>query len=282
MADQRGRMQVVLLGTGTPNAEPDRAGSSLAIIVDGRPYLVDMGPGIVRRANAAYQAGIEALAMPNLTMAFLTHLHTDHTLGYADLIFTPWVLERHAPLTVYGPQGTQAMTDHLLAAYQADVRERTEGLEPANPSGYQVRVHEIEPGLVYEDERVCVVVFQANHGSWPAYGYRFESADRTVVVSGDTAPTDALVERYAGCDVLIHEVYSTAGLAARPPAWQRYHASVHTSTAELAAMAQAVQPGLLVLVHQLTWGVGEDALIAEIRAAGYRGDVVSGRDLDVI
>lgn len=272
----------MLLGTGTPNAEPDRAGSSLAIIVDDRPYLVDMGPGIVRRANAAYQAGIEALAMPNLTMAFLTHLHTDHTLGYADLIFTPWVLERHAPLTVYGPRGLKAMTRHLLTAYQDDIRERIEGLEPANPGGFQVMAREVTPGLVHQDEKVTVRAFAVSHGSWPAYGYRFESADRTVVVSGDTAPTDELADHYAGCDVLIHEVYSTAGFATRPPAWQRYHASVHTSTAELAAIAQTVQPELLVLVHQLTWGVSEDALIAEIRAAGYRGDVISGRDLDVI
>jgi len=282
MADQDTRTQVVLLGTGTPNAEPDRAGSSLAVIVNDRPYLVDMGPGIVRRANAAYQTGIQALAMPNLTTAFLTHLHTDHTLGYADLIFTPWVLERHAPLTVYGPRGLKAMTRHLMAAYQADVQERLGGLEPANPGGFQVIVREVTPGLVHRDENVTVRAFAVSHGSWPAYGYRFESADRTVVVSGDTAPTEELAAHYAGCDVLIHEVYSTAGFAGRPPAWQRYHASVHTSTAELAAIAQAVQPGLLVLVHQLTWGVDEAALIAEIRAAGYHGDVISGRDLDVI
>ncbi len=275
-------MKIVLLGTGTPNAEPDRAGSSLAIIVNNQPYLVDMGPGIVRRANAAYQAGIEALAMPNLTTAFLTHLHTDHTLGYADLIFTPWVLERHAPLTVYGPRGLKAMTRHLLAAYQADVRERIAGLEPANPGGFQVMVREVTPGLVHRDENVTVRAFAVRHGSWPAYGYRFESADRTVVVSGDTAPTEELVDHYAGCDVLIHEVYSTAGFAGRPLTWQRYHASVHTSSAELAAIAQVVQPGLLVLVHQLTWGVGGEALIAEIRAAGYHGAVLSGCDLDVI
>lgn len=272
--------KVVLLGTGTPNADPLRHGAAAAVVVDGQAYLVDAGPGIVRRAAAAAQKGMRALEMPRLTHLFLTHLHSDHTAGLADLILTPWVLSRTTPLVIYGPTGTQAMVDHLLAAYAEDIRERSEGLEPANAHGYQVQVHEYSAGMIYEDARVRVDAFRVQHGSWPAYGLRFTSKDRTIVFSGDTRPFPGLAAEYQGCDLLIHEVYSANAFTGRPAEWQRYHQAVHTSTRELAALANQVQPALLVLVHQLFWGVTEAALVAEIQAE-YAGAVVSGRDLEI-
>lgn len=280
-AKQETETRVVLLGTGTPNADPDRSGPAVAVVVNTTPYLVDFGPGVVRRAAAAQRIGIAGLAVERLARAFVTHLHSDHTAGYPDLILTPWVLERQVPLQVYGPVGLRQMTEHVLEAYREDIRERTQGLEPANVTGHLVQVNEIEPGIVYEDGNVQVEALPANHGAWPAFSYRFVSADRTIVISGDTAPYDAMSAVYAGCDVLVHEVYSAAGLAHRPPAWQRYHRQVHTSTVELSAVASQARPGLLVLTHQLFWGVSEEALLAEVRA-GYDGPVISGSDLDVI
>ncbi len=279
-AQSTAQTKVVLLGTGTPNADPHRHGAASAVVVSDQAYLVDAGPGIVRRAAAAAQKGIGALAMPGLTRLFLTHLHSDHTAGLADLILTPWVLGRSEPLVIYGPVGTQAMVDHLLAAYTEDIRERREGLEPANDSGYQVVVHEYNAGLIYQDERVQVAAFRVQHGAWPAFGLRFSTADRTVVFSGDTTPFPGLAAHYQGCDLLIHEVYSATAFAERPAAWQRYHQAVHTSTRELAALATQAKPGLLVLVHQLFWGRTENEVLAEI-CEGYAGAVVSGRDLEV-
>ncbi|MCH7591179.1 MAG: MBL fold metallo-hydrolase [Planctomycetes bacterium] len=277
----RGRTRIVLLGTGTPNAEPDRSGTAIAIVVDDTPYLIDCGPGVVRRANAARKRGIDALRPSNLKHLFITHLHTDHTLGYPDLIFTPWVLERDEPLRVFGPVGTKKMTDHILAAYDEDIRIRVDGLEPANTEGYKVNVTEIQPGVVYRDDKVTVKAFAVRHGSWKhAFGFRFETPDRVIVVSGDTAPTPALVDAARGCDVLLHEVYSQAGFEQRSSIWQRYHASFHTSTEELALIARDVKPGLLVLYHQLFWGATDRDLLREI-GQRYSGRVVSGRDLDV-
>ncbi|MGD2154427.1 MAG: MBL fold metallo-hydrolase [Gemmatimonadales bacterium] len=270
-----------MLGTGTPNAEPDRSGPAVAIVVDDTPYLIDLGPGVVRRANAAYQAGVEGLEVSRLRYAFITHLHTDHTLGYADFIFTPWVLERDVPAEVYGPPGLQAMTEHLLAAYEEDVRVRIDGFEPANPDGYKVNVHEIEPGLIFEDENVRVTAFLVRHGAWPrSFGYRFDTPDRTIVISGDTRPTPAIAEHCRRCDVLIHEVYSQAGFEGRPPVWQRYHSSSHTSSLELGRIAAEAQPRLLVLYHQLLWGSTPSELVDEIRQV-YDGEIVYGNDLDV-
>ena len=273
--------RVVLLGTGTPNAESDRSGPAVAVVVNGKAYLVDCGPGVVRRAAAACRAGVAELNVENLTTVFITHLHSDHTVGYPDLILTPWVLGRAEPLQAYGPPGLADMTDHILRAYEQDIRMRIEGLEQANTEGYKVVVHEIAPGIVYEDSNLRVKAFPVRHGSWEhAFGFRFETADRTIVVSGDTVPCAALIEEARGCDVLVHEVYSQAGFQRRSPDWQRYHASFHTSSPELAEIASQARPGLLVLYHLLWWGSSEDELVAEIRQT-YEGPVSCGRDLDV-
>jgi ribonuclease BN (tRNA processing enzyme) len=277
----KGKTQIVFLGTGTPNADPDRFGPSVAIVVNDTPYLVDFGPGVVRRASAAHRNGIAGLTMPKLTRAFLTHLHSDHTAGYPDLILTPWVLDRVEPLEVYGPKGLKNMTDHILAAYQEDIKMRLNGGEPSNKTGYRVNVHEIKPGVVYKDANVTVTAFPVKHGSWrEAYGYRFQTPDRTIVISGDTAPAETIVASCHGCDVLIHEVYSTSGFATRPPVWQKYHSQFHTSSKELAAIANRAKPGLLILYHQLFWGTSEEDLVKEITTT-YNGKVASAHDLEV-
>jgi ribonuclease BN (tRNA processing enzyme) len=275
------KTQVVLLGTGTPNAEPDRSGTSVAIVVNDTPYLVDFGPGVVRRANAAFKKGVKGLELSNLKTAFLTHLHSDHTTGYPDLIFTPWVLERKTPLEVYGPPGLNSMTEHILKAYEEDIDNRINGLEQANTEGCKVNVHEIEPGVIYEDENVKVRAFPVKHGAWAhAYGFRFETPDRVVVISGDCTPDRSLIENSKGCDALVHEVYSASGFLRRSEKWKKYHAASHTSTRELGKIAAEVKPGLLILYHQLAWGASPEDMLSEIREF-YDGKVIYGNDLDV-
>lgn len=278
---REGYSQIVLLGTGNPGPDPDKCGPSLAIVVNDVPYIVDFGPGVVRRAAAAMKLGVAGLAPNRLTRAFLTHLHSDHTTGYPDLIFTPWVCGRDEPLQVFGPKGLAHMTDHILAAYEADIDQRLNGLEPANDQGYQVEVTEIKPGLCYEDENVEVHAFAVSHGSWPCFGYKFICPDRTIVVSGDTCLNKNVAKHAKGCDVLIHEVCSGMGLSMRSPEWQHYHSSYHTLGYELGELASKAKPGLLVLVHQLLQGVSEADLLLEIRGS-YSGAVVSGKDLDIL
>jgi ribonuclease BN (tRNA processing enzyme) len=275
------KTQIVLLGTGTPNADPERSGPCVAIVVNDTPYLVDFGPGVVRRAAAAHKKGVSGLAVNKLKTAFVTHLHSDHTVGYPDLIFTPWTLERKEPLQVFGPRGIKAMTGHLLAAYKEDIEIRTNGLEPSNKTGHKVIAQEIKPGVVYRDANVTVKAFPVKHGSWrQAYGYRFETPDKVIVVSGDCTPDENIVQSCNGCDVLIHEVYSTTGFAKRPPEWQKYHSSFHTSSRELAELATKAKPGLLILYHQLFWGTSDEDLVKEVQTF-YKGKVVSGRDLEI-
>lgn len=272
--------EVVLLGTGTPNADPDRSGPSVAVLVGDAPYLVDAGPGVVRRAAAAFQNGVHGLDIEKIHRVFVTHLHSDHTAGFPDLILTPWVLGRKIPLQVFGPPGVQSMVEHILSAYSQDIRERLEGLEPANDAGYMVEVQEISEGVVYEDGLVKVEAMDANHGSWEAFSYKFTTPELVIVISGDTAPYEGMVGNYAGCDLLVHEVYSSTGFLSIPRKWQHYHASYHTSSKELAKLALLADPGKLILYHQLLWGVKDRELVLEIERE-YSGEVYSGKDLDV-
>jgi ribonuclease Z len=274
--------QLILLGTGTPNADPERSGPSLAIVVGSNSYIVDFGPGVVRRASALskqWGGKIEALNANNLKLAFLTHLHSDHTAGYADLILTPWVLGRNIPLEVYGPKGLTQMTEDLLEAYRSDISYRLDGLEPANALGWQVKTHEITEGVVFQDDLIEVTAFKINHGSWDnAFGYRFVTPDKTIVISGDTRPSQNLIRYSEGADILVHEVYSQAGFDKKTEVWKKYHASHHTSTFELGEIAKKSKPGLLVLHHILFWGSTEDELLDEISQV-YDGLVSVGSDM---
>ncbi len=279
--------RVVLLGTGTPGPDPDRSGPCVAIVVNDTPYLVDLGPGVVRRTSAAYRKGVKGLHFSKLKTAFVTHLHSDHTVGYPDFIFTPWVVGRTGPVQVYGPGGIKAMTDHILEAWKEDIRIRTEGMErnfpEHNDSGYKVDVHEISPGLVYQDSNVTVKAFPVSHGEVPrAFGYRFETPDRTIVISGDTSPSQNVIDACKGCDVLVHEVYTMKGHAAAAPTWQAYQLKYHTSSKQLAELASKARPKLLILSHQIYLfnTSTRDDLIQEMRDA-YKGQFVSGLDLDI-
>ena len=293
--------QVVLLGTGTPAPDPDRSGPSTAIVVNGTSYLVDFGAGVARRASAAVAKGAHGLEPTNIRVVFVTHLHSDHTVGYPDLIFTPWVMGRRRPLEVYGPKGLRAMTDHILAAYKADIDVRTRardkfGKDLPVSGAEKPKVHEITPGIIYKDQNVTVKAFLVKHELWPeAFGYRFETPDRTIVISGDTSPTKSIIDNCNGCDVLIHEGYTQASFDAVTPAWQAYRLAGHTSSIQLAEIASRAKPKLLILYHRENPGGGRDpAIVAkateeqmtnEMQEAfarlGYTGRFVIGHDLDI-
>ena len=272
--------KVVMLGSGTPAIDPDRSGPATAVVVNDTAYLVDVGPGVVRRAKAAALArNIKALEPTSLSVVFVTHLHSDHTVGYPDLIFTPWTVGRRVPLEVYGPKGLKNMTEHLLAAYRVDIETRTNahGNQRGFPDGHRANAHEISAGVVYKDANVTVTAFATQH-AMESYGYRFDAPDRSIVISGDTNPIQATIDACRGCDVLIHEAHTPAWLSRRPEAFQRFAEKYHTTTAELADLARRAKPRLLILYHHSS--LSPDELLADMLAR-YTGPFVIGRDLDV-
>jgi ribonuclease BN (tRNA processing enzyme) len=250
-------------------------------VVNDRAYLVDCGPGVVRRAAAAEKNGISALGVTKLNVVFITHLHSDHTLGYPDLILTPWVLDRAEPLQAFGPRGLKDMTKHIEKAWKKDIEVRRRGLEQANATGYKVVVHEIKPGEVYRDENIRVTAFPVKHGTWDqAFGYKFETADRKIVISGDTAPTDEVVKECDGCDVLLHEVYNPGGKELKEAHWNQYFKAFHTSPEELGEIARRAHPKLLVLYHMVFEKLPEEDLIQQVKQH-YSGPMVAAKDLSV-
>jgi len=278
--------QLVLIGTGTPNPDPYRSGPCAGVVHNNKLYLVDFGVGLIRQIN---KLGFD---VSQVDTAFLTHLHSDHTLGLSDLILTPWILGRNKPLKLYGPKGLKDMCDYTTKAFELDIQERIHGLEKANTSGYKTQVTHITEGLVY-DEDIKVEAIKVPHGNFESYAFKFTS-DNVIVISGDTAPSKKLVEFSKGCDILVHEVYYTKGLETRSDQWRKYHSSVHTSAEALGQMADIIQPKKLVLYHQLF--MQEDILNEDMSKNNelyrekilneigmyYNGHIIYGEDLMVV
>lgn len=274
--------QVIVLGTGTPIPDRYRAGPSIAVIHKGEAYVFDLGSGAVRNATRArYRHDIPSLYPSQICCVFFTHLHSDHTADYVELAFTLWWRRRES-LRAWGPGGLEAMTDGMNEMMAWDTKIRTSGISPVqNPDAYEVDVTEIAAGFVFRRDDLAIEAFDVNHGEIrPALGYRITTDDKTIVISGDTAFSEKVLEMSRGVDLLFHEVISDSGLAARSEFWQSYHSAAHTPARVLGELASDARPDTLVLYHGLFYGVPEHVIVDEVRAT-YDGRVVLADDLDV-
>jgi len=266
-------LEVVLLGTGFPRPDPDRAGPSTAVVVGDRVFVVDAGRGVVLRLAAA------DLPLNRLTAVFLTHLHSDHTAGLPDLYNTSWQFGRVEPFALYGPEGTGGLSDAMLQFFAADIHIRRDLVEKHPGAGATIDTHIVQEGVVYRDAEVTVTAFAVDHKPVePAFGYRFDSDGRSVVVSGDTRPNDNLVRYAKDADVLVHEALLPEYLdTVDDPEVAERLKSYHTTPEEAGAIARRANVRLLVLTHLVP---GRDEREFRRRAAGeFDGRVVVGRDL---
>jgi len=280
-----GATKLIVLGSGTPNPDPNRAGSAYAVVVNETPYLIDFGPGVIRRAaslSPPWGGKIEAMTVKNFEHAFLTHIHSDHSAGLADLLLTPWIMGRDKKLNLYGPKGLEQMASSTLEAFEDDINYRIYGTQPSNKMGYKFNFYLLSEGLIYEDENVSVEAFTVPHGSFDdAYGFRFTTEDKVIVFSGDTGPSKTLEKFAAGADILVHEVYSNAGFLKKTKDWQIYHQGHHTSTFEVGEIASRAKPKLLLLSHILFWGSTTDEILKETQST-YKGEIKIAEDLMII
>lgn len=284
-AGASGGTQVVVLGTGTPAPDPNRAGAGVAVIHKGEAYLFDAGDGIVSRAIRAHlELGMEELNPPNIRHVFFTHLHSDHIHDYSVLASKVW-WRRKGRLRAWGPEGLKALTDPMnrMMKVEADLRSAGTPAEViGDPEGYRVNVTEISPGIVFERDDLTIEAFAVPHGGIePAFGYRIATDDRTIVISGDTSYSETLIEKAKNADLLIHEVISRKGLAGLSESWQEYHKSSHTLTDEVATVAARSRPRLLVLYHILFFGSTAEEVLKEVTVR-YDGNVILARDLQVL
>ncbi len=287
--------KVVILGSGTPLPDPHRRGPAVAVIVNGRPYIVDAGEGIWRATGAAtprFGGEVAALAAPNLGHFFLTHLHVDHIIGLPAILLHPWSMGKQVrlePAQVYGPPGTPDLVSYILKAYRPAIDEFVHGPAQKSDNAWKSVGHVVSgPGLVYEDDNVEVEAFETKHAGFPlTVAYRFTTPDRVVTISGDTVPCAGIEAASRDADVLVHEVYGLDGLANAP--WggddveskKKSMGLYHTSTEELARLADKVRPSLLVLYHEQNYSDDPEANVKEIRRFGYQGPLVSSKDQDI-
>ena len=281
-----GDTKLIILGSGTPNPDPERYGSGYAIIVNESAYIVDFGPGIVRRISAmspSWGGEFSSMELQKINIAFLTHIHSDHSGALADLILTPWIMGRDEPLKLYGPPGLNAMSKNITEAYIDDINYRLYGSQPANKLGYTTLVNEIsEDGVIYKDENVKVIAFKNAHGDFKnSFGFLFITDDKRILFSGDTAVSNNLMKYGKNLDILVHEVFSSETFVNKTKDWQIYHQAHHTSSIDLGIIADELQPKKLVLSHILFWGASEESLLKDVRK-NFNGQAVIAKDLMVI
>ncbi len=272
--------RLIILGSGTPVPDPERSGPAFAVTYGTRTFLFDAGAGVMRRVAAA------GLPIDGMTAVFLTHLHSDHTLGLPDVIHTTWVMGRATPMPVIGPPGTTVMVGHIQAAWVEDILVRTEGSERGRKGGYRVTVKETTGGVVYDSAGIRIRAIPVPHGSWNyAFAFRVDTPDRSIVLGGDTAPSRALEEAARGVDLLVHEVYASKRVAPenRPGGewWPQYLRESHTSDEELGALASRAKPRQLILAHVLRMGGTMEEVVAGVRRGGFTGVIEVGLDLRV-
>ena len=279
-----GTLRVILLGTaGGPTFSADREGISTLVVAGSERLLFDCGRGLT--------TSLAKLDIPpaTITKVFLTHLHSDHIISLPELYLYPWASQgRRVPLQVWGPSGTRAMMDHLQEAFAFDIHIRRDVDEHFPAEGIKAVATDIREGVVREANGVRVTAFLVDHGPVkPAFGYRVDYAGHSVVLSGDTKPSDNLVKFSQGADVLIHEIgraKDDPALVGPPdallPSGQTRRqaktiADHHTDATEAVGVFERVRPKLVVLSHVLQTRSETLATLSK----GYSGRVEFGTDL---
>ena len=265
-------LRVTLLGTGSPRLEASRSGPAVLVEAGGKYLLFDTGRGVLGRLNQL------SIPLSEIHEVFLTHLHSDHISALDDLWLTGWIYQRQKPLQVYGPSGTQSFALKLQQAYSYDISVRHEYTGLAE-NAVQLIANEVKPGVIYSDSGIKITAFLVDHKPVdPAYGYRIDFGDRSLVISGDTTYSKNLVDHAQDVDLLIHEIFAAKkNLLERNPRLQKIE-RYHTNPSQMSRVLDEVSPRMAVLTHIILIGVEEDALIKQLQNS-YGGEIRMGEDL---
>jgi len=277
-AAQGQEIKVTLLGTGCPPAVMNRFGPSILVEAGEQKFLFDAGRGALQRLNQV------KVSWRDVQGVFLTHLHSDHVVGFPDLWLTGWLTPgRDVPLQVWGPRGTQKMMLHLEQAYEYDIRIRLYD-DRASPDGVVILAEDVAGGFVYEKNGVKITAFEVDHTPVrPAFGYRIDYAGRSVVLSGDTRVSENLIRHAQGVDLLVHEVASpeTFQRAGSPPERAKSVVAHHVTPEQAGEVFSRTKPKLAVYSHIVLPTATEQDLIPPTRKT-YAGPLELGEDLMVM
>jgi len=272
-----------LLGTaGGPTPKPNRSAPGQAIIVNGATYLIDCGNGIGRQMVKAN------ILFSSLRTIFITHQHSDHNADYGNVLLLGWETNLHTRVDTYGPPPLVRMTKLFLELNEVDIRTRTS--DEGRPAFAKlIHPHEITgPGAVMHDDNVTVTAALVQHPPMiPAFAYRFDCPDRSIVISGDTRPSENLIALAKGADVLVHEVMYEPAIdqliATEPDATRlkQHMLAAHTTTEEVGRVAAEAGVKTLVLSHFVPGGypfVADEVWFDAVRPH-FDGKLIVGHDL---
>lgn len=277
-------MKAVILGTGGPRPDPNRMGPSTLVSIGDDNIIIDAGRGVATRL---VQAGVP---ITDYGYVFITHHHFDHTGGLADLLFAAWNKARNKTIHVYGPMGTRKMINHLFEAYERDIWYRMSEtkltIEKLIDIRKMVKVHDVEPGIIYQGDKWMVSAEYVDHGhglglsveDWPCLAYRITEGERSLVISGDAVYSSKLIQFSKDADALIMCCYF-AGEEVNDHDTRLIAEHVLTSSLDAGRIAAEAHVGKMVLVH-----IKEkpqrllDAMVDDIRK-DYGGEVIVGEDL---
>ena len=279
---QRSKTRLILLGTaGGPRPRRAPSAASQVIVVNDAAYVIDCGDGVARQLTAA------GIPVSRLRHIFITHQHSDHNADYGNLILLSWA-ELRATVDAWGPPPLEKMTRLFFELNEFDIATRIAD-EGRKPLTSLLRPHEItKPGLVMQDDNVRVTAALVPHPPIEhAFAYRFDTPDRSIVISGDTARSDALIKLAQGADVLVHEVLWVAAVdriaASLPNATtlKKHIIDSHTSVEDAGRVAQAAGVKTLVLSHFVPADdpTITDRMWLDAARAHFRGNVIVGKDL---
>ncbi len=266
-------MDVVLIGTGFPRPNPNRAGACTVIDLGNEWFVVDAGRGTTMRIAAT------ELRYSNLRAVFLTHFHSDHIAGLPDLFNTSWQFGRkEGPFELYGPRGTRKLARAMADFFAFDIHYRRDLLEKHPGAGATINTHEIGEGVIYDDGTVKVSAFVEDHRPVePALGYKFVSGGKVIVVSGDTRPNDNLIKFARGADILVMEAYQPEWLdRVDTPEVAARLKHYHTTAAEAGTIATSAGVKTLLLTHLVG---DDDAAFLNQAAKTFNGKIIVGHDL---
>jgi ribonuclease Z len=265
-------IKVTLLGTGSPRPSEERNGPAVLVEVGGKYLLFDSGRGVVQRLQQL------DIRISDIQQIFLTHLHSDHISALDDIWLTGWIYQRPMPLNIYGPAGTKSFVDHLKQAYSYDVQLRNQHSGLDLNAGAMV-TNDIKPGVIYSEDGIKVTAFLVDHRPVdPAYGYRIDFGERSVVISGDTTYSQSLVDHALETDLLVHEIMAVkTEILEKNPRLQKIQ-RYHTSPEQLVKVLESTKPRVAVMTHVIVVGTPESEVLQQINK-NYQGELYLGEDL---
>ncbi len=277
--------EVIITGTGTPIPSQHRAGPGVAVRYRDTVVQFDAGRGTVQRLTAA------GIALSDLTAVFATHHHSDHLIGMQDLVLSRWVMERQMdlpPLPVVVPDGPAAsFARRMLDAWDEDIAVRMEHAGRTQPPEYEVIAFPTaeKPTEVWASDEVRVLACRVRHEPVrPAVGFRVETPDGVIAISGDTIVCDEVAALAQGADVLVYEAMRFE-LIERLPQQRHFILDYHADTRLIGQQAQELGIDTLVLTHLIpepTTDQQRQGFFDDVRDSGFEGTVVVADDLDVV